>query len=40
MWVITVFEEKDVRKFEYADKGEAKNALQRFKKNAILSYTR
>ena len=39
MWVITVFQEKDVRTFEYANKGEATNALQRFKKNAILSYT-
>lgn len=40
MWVITVFEEKDVRTFEYAKKGEATIALQGFKENAILSYTR
>lgn len=40
MWVITVFEKKDVRTFEYANKGEAKSALQDFKACAILSYTR
>jgi len=40
MWVITVFENKDVRTFEYEDKIEATKALQGFKHNAILSYTR
>lgn len=40
MWVITVFEQKDVRIFEYTNKIEATQALQRFKKNAILSYTK
>lgn len=40
MWVITVFEKKNVRTFEYANKGEATSALQNFNKNAILSYTR
>lgn len=39
MWVITVFEQKDVRIFEYTNKDEAKLALQRFHKNAVLSYT-
>ena len=32
MWVITVFEQKDVRIFEYTNKGEATQALKRFKK--------
>ena len=44
MWVITVFEQKDVRVFEYTNKGEAIQALQRFDKNAVknavLSYTK
>ncbi|WP_283164733.1 MULTISPECIES: hypothetical protein [unclassified Lysinibacillus] len=40
MWVITVFEKKDVRIFEYTNKNEATKALCRFKKNAILSYTK
>ena len=40
MWVITVFEQKDIRIFEYTNKGEATQALQQFKKNAILSYTK
>jgi len=40
MWVITVFEKKDVRIFEYANKIEATKALEGFKKNAILSFTK
>ena len=40
MWVITVFEQKDVRIFEYTNKGEATKALQNFKKNAVLTYTK
>ncbi len=40
MWVITVFEQKDVRIFEYTNKKEATQALQHFKKNAVLSYTK
>ena len=40
MWVITVFEQKDVRIFEYTNKGEATQALQKFKKNAVLTYTK
>lgn len=40
MWVITVFEQKDVRIFEYTNKGEATQALKNFKRNAVLSYTR
>ncbi|GAB0170772.1 hypothetical protein LSPCS325_42090 [Lysinibacillus sp. CTST325] len=40
MWVITVFEKKDVRIFEYTNKSEATKALGGFKKNAILSFTK
>ena len=40
MWVVTVFEKKDVRIFEYTNKNEATQALQKFKKNAVLTYTR
>jgi len=40
MWVITVFEKKDVRIFEFTNKGEATKALEGFKKNAILSFTK
>ncbi|WPK11267.1 hypothetical protein R6U77_15440 [Lysinibacillus louembei] len=38
MWVITVFEQQNVRIFEYTNKDEAMQALQRFSKNAVLSY--
>lgn len=40
MWVITVFEKKDVRIFEFTKKNEATKALEGFKKNAILSFTK
>jgi len=40
MWVITVFDKKDVRIFEYASKNEATEALAKFKKNAVLTYTK
>ena len=40
MWVITIFEQKDVRIFEYTSKGEATEALKRFNTNAVLSYTK
>lgn len=40
MWVITVFEQKDIRIFEYTNKDEATQALKRFKNNAVLSYTK
>lgn len=40
MWVITVFEKKDVRIFEFTNKNEATKALEGFKKNAILSFTK
>ncbi|WP_268807855.1 hypothetical protein MHH70_03060 [Metasolibacillus sp. FSL H7-0170] len=40
MWVITVFEQQDVRIFEYTSKDEATEALQKFNKNAVLSYTK
>ncbi|WP_268258003.1 hypothetical protein [Bacillus ndiopicus] len=40
MWVITVFEQQDVRIFEYTNKEEATIALQSFSKNAVLSYTK
>lgn len=39
MWVITVFNQKDYRIFEYTNRDEAKQALLRFSKNAVLSYT-
>lgn len=39
MWVITVFEEKEVRIFEYSDKNEATSALESFEENALLTYT-
>lgn len=39
MWVITFFEKMNVRIFEYQDKNEALLALQRFGRNALLSYT-
>ncbi|MEK4026174.1 MULTISPECIES: hypothetical protein [Sporosarcina] len=40
MWVITLFEQKNVRIFEYADKAEATDALKNFSKYALLSYTK
>ena len=40
MWVITLFDQKSVRIYEYAQKVEAINALKHFGKNAILSYTK
>ena len=40
MWVITVFEEKNIRIFEYTNKGEAIKALAGFNKNAVLTYTK
>ncbi|MGE7913758.1 hypothetical protein [Lysinibacillus xylanilyticus] len=40
MWVITVFDKKDVRIFEYTNKNEATQALAKFKKNAVLTYTK
>ncbi len=38
MWVVTVFEQKFVRIFEFTDQTEAKQALARFQKNARLSF--
>ncbi|MFJ7735602.1 hypothetical protein ACIQ2D_04585 [Lysinibacillus sp. NPDC097287] len=40
MWVITVFEEKSYRIFEYTNKDEAIKALAGFNKNAVLTYTK
>lgn len=40
MWVITVFDKKDVRIFEYSSKNEATEAMSKFKKNAVLTYTK
>lgn len=40
MWVITLFDQENVRIFEYAKKEEATNALKSFSKTALLSYTR
>ncbi len=40
MWVITVFENKTYRMFEFEDKMEANRALKGFKSSAILSFTK
>ncbi|BDH61943.1 hypothetical protein [Ureibacillus massiliensis] len=40
MWVITVFEKKSVRIFEFNNKQEANVALKGIKGSAILSYTK
>jgi len=40
MWVVTVFENKNIRIFEYTSKNEATAALAKFKKNAVLTYTK
>ncbi|MEK5332435.1 MULTISPECIES: hypothetical protein [unclassified Lysinibacillus] len=40
MWVVTVFENKNIRIFEYTNKNEATAALAKFKKNAVLTYTK
>lgn len=39
MWVLTVFEKKSFRIFEFTTKAEAAKALLKFH-NAVLSYTR
>ena len=38
MWVVTVFEQKFVRIFEFTNQAEAKQTLARFQKNARLSF--
>jgi len=40
MWVVTVFENKNIRIFEYTNKNEATAALAKYKKNAVLTYTK
>ncbi|MFC5540351.1 MAG: hypothetical protein C0P75_008415 [Bacilli bacterium] len=40
MWVVTVFETGTFRCFEYDTKEEAVRALQTYKNNAILSFTK
>lgn len=40
MWVVTLFEQENVRIFEYAEKAEAANAMKHFNKTAVLSYTK
>ncbi|WP_255397325.1 MULTISPECIES: hypothetical protein [unclassified Sporosarcina] len=40
MWVITLFDQANVRIFEYAEKAEATNAMKNFSKYAVLSYTK
>lgn len=40
MWVVTVFNKKEVRIFEYQSKSEASNALKKHRGSAILSYTK
>ncbi len=39
MWVLTVFEQKSFRIFEFTTKAEAVHALRNFH-NAVVSYTR
>ena len=40
MWVITLFDQANVRIFEYTEKIEAMNAMKNFSKYAVLSYTK
>ena len=40
MWVITVFNNQDVRMFEYTNKEEATKAMEAYTTGAILSYTK
>jgi len=40
MWVVTVFNNQDVRMFEYTNKEEAVKAMETYDNNAILSYTK
>lgn len=39
MWVVTVFEKKSYRIFEYKSKDEALLALQQFDEHALLTFT-
>ncbi|WP_255397360.1 MULTISPECIES: hypothetical protein [unclassified Sporosarcina] len=39
MWVITLFDQENVRIFEYAEKAEATSAMENFNKYAVLTYT-
>ena len=39
MWVITLFDQENVRIFVYAEKAEATNAMKNFSKYAVLSFT-
>lgn len=40
MWVVTIFEEKTYRIFEFDTKEEAMMVLQKIETPAILSYTK
>ncbi|MDV6377769.1 hypothetical protein ORD22_05770 [Sporosarcina sp. GW1-11] len=40
MWVITLFEQENVRIFEFAEKAEATNAMKQFNEYAVLSFTK
>lgn len=40
MWVVTVFENNNVRMFEYTTKNEAQLAIEIFSQPTILSYTK
>ncbi|MDI7742106.1 hypothetical protein QMK38_08850 [Lysinibacillus fusiformis] len=40
MWVVTIFEEKTYRIFEFDTKEEALKALREIESPAILSYTK
>lgn len=39
MWVITLFDQENVRIFEYAEKAEATNAMKNLNEYAVLTYT-
>ncbi|WP_255408944.1 hypothetical protein [Sporosarcina sp. P34] len=39
MWVITLFDQANVRIFEYAEKVDALNAMKNFNHYAVLTYT-
>lgn len=40
MWVITIFEQNTFRMFEYNNKMDATNALEKLNQTAVLSYTK
>lgn len=40
MWVVTVYDQNEIRMFEYTTKNEAQLAVQIFDQPTILSYTK